>query len=169
MNRLLILLGLFFVFFVKVNAQTSAPTKMELMEYLRTKLLYYPDEYYGYKDIIINVDSGTMTFKYLGTDSYQVIFFGNLDANSLRNDDGIYSTTSRRRYGQFVANSITGKLASVWYKMDGHVDKNRSNEASFVYDNIRLLKEGNSDKARIEKTIKALILVCGGKESKELF
>lgn len=169
MNRLLILLGLFFVFFVKVNAQTSTPTKKELMEYLRTKLLSYPDEAYGYKDIIINVDSGTMTLKYQITDYYQVIFFGNLDANSLRNDDGIYSTTSRRRYGQFVANSITGKVASVWYNIAGDVDKDRSNTATFFYDNVRLIKEGNLDKARIEKTIKALILACGGKESKELF
>ena len=163
-----------FSFFVEAKSQTTAPSKLQLMEYLRSKLLksnihdnsafrkVHPGN--TYSDILIDTTSCTMTMLYKSNDK-QVIFFGNLDAGSLGRDIVEYKDYSFATIGRLNVSSVNGKTARVWYNADGSIDNSLANIARFFYDRFIDIKELE----RIEKAIVALIKVCGGKDSVELF
>ena len=164
LTRLFFLIGLCFILIENSNAQNTAPSKKELMEYLRVKLLAYSDEgtNYMYKDIFLDVNNCSMTFSFKSGEK-QIVFFSNLDASTMKHD-----TYGFNDGGRLSINAVSEKSARIWYNADGAVEP-LANISRFFYNKGTLLKEDNPDKARIEKAIKALIIACGGKDTKELF
>ena len=135
------------------------------MEYLRVKLLTYSDRSSGmlYDDISIDVDNCSMKFISDKNRYVTTVFFGNLDASTIR-----HNSARNRSEGQLIIMPIVGKNAKITYS-ESSDDFFPENRVIIFYNAIRLLEEGNTDKARIDKAIKALIVACGGKDTKELF
>lgn len=168
-----LIIGTFFI--KETSGQATAPSKSQLMEYLRSKLLKVnmhnstsgnyrkvnPSN--SYAEIFADTSSCTITLYYQSGEK-QIIYFANLDAGSLSHDyfsfEGAFRGVSRLNL-----NAINGKNARIWYNSNGTIDTAAANVARFFYD-------GDTDKKeieRIEKAILAIIKICGGKQDVELF
>lgn len=161
MSRLFIFIVMFFVGIIKINAQTTKPTKEELAEYLRHKLLIYTPNYYTtYNDITISSVDCTITL-HLSSEYKAVIYLANLNASTIN-----YKNVNAFQ-DEIIISSLSDRKAMITFKNDGKVFET-SATAEIFYDE-KNLKLNLNDKERIVKALKALILACGGKETKELF
>lgn len=155
----------------KAEAVEEAPTQLELVEYLRGKLLTLSpsDGFNDNAEVRFNAATGTLTV--VQPISRCDLYLGALDASNITWDtfDPSDDQNERPPLLRLTAASVSGKKARSCFDVRGLPEDGTSTNRARLLFSLAKAEEIAGFKQKMAKTMKALILLSGGVEGKEFF